>query len=39
VKNRKIMNRVIPHKHRITQDEAIEFMKKDFGIVVEEKEK
>ncbi|MBI4453194.1 50S ribosomal protein L5 [Candidatus Woesearchaeota archaeon] len=39
VKNRKIMSCVIPHKHRITQDEAIEFVKKEFGVVVEEKEK
>lgn len=36
IKNRKIMRKKIPKKHRITKYEAIEFVKKEFGVDVEE---
>ena len=31
------MKKKVPSCHKITQDEAIEFMKKEFNITVEEK--
>jgi large subunit ribosomal protein L5 len=34
IKRRKVMKRKIPAKHRISKDEAIEFMKEKFGIMV-----
>jgi len=37
IKNRRIMKKKVPSCHKITQDEAIEFMKKEFNITVEEK--
>nr|AJS12870.1 ribosomal protein L5P Rpl5p, large subunit ribosomal protein L5 [uncultured archaeon] len=38
VKRRKIMKRHIPRKHCITQEEAIAFMKINFGIKIKEEE-
>jgi large subunit ribosomal protein L5 len=39
IRDRRIMKRKIPHKHRISQDEAIQFMKDNFKIkIVEEEE-
>ncbi|MBT4540323.1 50S ribosomal protein L5 [Candidatus Woesearchaeota archaeon] len=37
IKKRKIMKRSIPKTHQITQEESIEFMKKEFNVKVEEK--
>ena len=34
VKRRKLKKTRIPHKHKITKDEAIEFVKNKFGVVV-----
>jgi len=36
VKKRKILKRKIPEKHRISQEEAITFMKKNFNVKIEE---
>ena len=38
VKRRAIQKKKIPMRHRITQDQAIEFMKKDFGIKLGDEE-
>ena len=37
IKKRKSLKRSIPKNHQITQDEAIEFVKKEFNVKVEEK--
>ncbi len=36
IKKRKIMPRKIPSRHRITKQEAIDFMSRSFNIIVEE---
>jgi len=36
IKKRKIKNKKIPLRHKITKNEAIEFMKKEFNIKMEE---
>jgi len=38
IKKRKIMKKKIPRKHRISREEAIEFMKKNFAIRIEEED-
>jgi len=39
IKKRKIMKRRIPRKHRIKQDDAVEFMKERFSIQIKEEQK
>jgi large subunit ribosomal protein L5 len=36
VKRRRLRKTAIPHRHRITKEEAIEFMKVEFGVQTEE---
>lgn len=36
IKRRKIKSRKIPKKSRIAQQESIEFMKQEFGVIIEE---
>ena len=36
IKRRRLMNRKIPTRHRISKPEAIEFMTKNFSVIVEE---
>jgi len=36
IKRRKIEKRKVPHKHRVSRQEAIEFMKKEFNVEVVE---
>ncbi len=36
IKNRKIKHAKIPPRHSITKEEAIEFMKKNYGVSIEE---
>jgi large subunit ribosomal protein L5 len=38
VKKRKILKRTIPRKHRISQEESIDFMKKNFNIKIKEEQ-
>ena len=38
IKKRKIMKRRIPKKHKITREEAIEFMKNNFSIKIKEEQ-
>jgi len=35
IKKRKMNKKKIPEKHRITKEDAIEFMKKEFGVEIE----
>ncbi|MBT4823720.1 50S ribosomal protein L5 [Candidatus Woesearchaeota archaeon] len=37
IKHRRIMKKKVPMNHKVTQDDAIEYMKKEFNITVEEK--
>jgi len=36
VRKRRIMNRKLPHRHRVTRDEAMDFMKEQFTVEVVE---
>ena len=36
IKRRRLLSRKVPTRHRITKDEAIDFMSKNFSIMVEE---
>ncbi len=38
IKNRKIKQRIVPARHRVTKEESIEFMKNKFGVVIGEQE-
>ena len=38
IKRRRIMKRKIPNKHRITKEDAMEFMKKKFNVEIGDKE-
>jgi large subunit ribosomal protein L5 len=38
IKRRKIMKRSIPRKHRVSQDEAIVFMKNNFSVKIKEEQ-
>lgn len=38
IKRRKIMKRKIPNKHKISREEAIDFLKKEFNVKFEEEE-
>lgn len=35
VKRRKLMPAKIPHKHRVSRDEAAQYMKDNFGVIIE----
>lgn len=36
IKDRKIQNRKVPSYHKLTKDDAIEFMSEEYGVVIEE---
>ena len=36
IKDRKIQKRKVPNSHRLTREDAIEFVKEEYGVVIEE---